>query len=79
MDTDHMKLRPLDPVVANSARHLAREIQSTSYMLIGVLHEGGDMAAALLSVKERLEALADEANTAAEEAFLIEQGRAGVG
>lgn len=67
-------------VITNTVRKLAREIQATSYVLVGALQEdGADMATVLLTVKERLEALADEANTASEECLLIEQGRGGVG
>lgn len=79
MDTNHLKLVPIDPVVAKTVRHLAKEIQSVSYLLVGDLNDGSDMAATLGFVKEKLEALADEASTAAEEALLIEQGRTGVG
>lgn len=61
-------------VVSKTTRHLAREIQSVSYALLGELQADGDMAAALLHAKGRLEALADEAENAAAEVMLLERG-----
>ncbi len=66
-------------VVSKTARHIAREVQSVSYAILGELQADGDMAAALLHAKGRLEALADECDTAAQEVLMIEQGRSGEG
>ena len=64
-----------DPTITATVRKLARDVQSVSYSLVGAVNEGCDLAAALLSVKERLEALADECVSASEEVLLREQGR----
>src|SRR5689334_12174091 len=57
MDFEPSKLKPLDPTLAKSVRHLAKSVSAVASQLVADLHEGSDMAASLLWCHGELERL----------------------